>query len=190
MEKKETAKERILRVASELFYREGIRAVGIDRIIEESGVAKASFYRNFATKDDLIVAYLEKKSRESLERVDEAERRYPDSPKMVLKELLDNLIDRLNTPENRGCAFMNTVVEFPDVNHPGHKTAVEHRRELWRRIEDIARRGGAQNPEELASQLRMLCSGAIMVSYTDKAAFHAEYLRNAIRVLIENHSMK
>lgn len=79
MEKKETAKERILRTADELFYREGVRAVGIDRIIHESGVAKASFYRSFATKDELVASYLELRRLQFLENIEHARKEHPES---------------------------------------------------------------------------------------------------------------
>ncbi|MBW7454871.1 TetR/AcrR family transcriptional regulator, partial [Paenibacillus sepulcri] len=114
LEKKRTAKERILATASELFYREGIRAVGIDRIIEESDVAKASFYRSFSTKDDLIVAYLQERGRLGRERVKEAELLHPDSVKEQLYMLLRQLVERMRQTGFRGCAYMNAVVEFPD----------------------------------------------------------------------------
>ncbi|WP_232699114.1 TetR/AcrR family transcriptional regulator [Brevibacillus daliensis] len=185
MNNKKSARERILQVASDLFYKEGVRSVGIDRIIEESGVAKASFYRNFASKDDLIVNYLEYREGLTLERLDEAEERHPDSPKMQLLAMLDELVERMNQPDYRGCPFMNTVVEFPDSNHSGHQKAVESRRELWKKVEEVMRKGGAINPRELAAQLKMLCNGAVMVSYIDKSAFKQEDFLSAARLLIE-----
>ncbi|MCJ8011597.1 TetR/AcrR family transcriptional regulator [Paenibacillus sp. KQZ6P-2] len=171
--------------ASDLFYQEGVRAVGIDRIIDESGVAKASFYRNFASKDELIVNYLEYRGDITLERLEEAERLHPEAPKMQIFAMLDGLVERIKQSDYRGCPFMNTVVEFPDENHPAHQKAVENRRNLWGKVEGIMRKGGARNPEELAAQLRMLCSGAIMVSYVDKSAFNQEYFISAARLLIE-----
>ncbi|WP_248927836.1 TetR/AcrR family transcriptional regulator [Paenibacillus hamazuiensis] len=186
MDKKETAKERILRVASDLFYREGIRAVGIDRIIAESGVAKASFYRNFATKDDLIVAYLD--SRESFNTIglEEAAKRYPDSPIDQLLFLVDDFAARLQAEGFRGCPFINTIVEFPDEDHPGHRKALESRNERWRKVTDIARQAGARDPEELTAQLRMLSSGATIGAYMLKSAFRTESYVKAARLLIEH----
>ncbi|MFK7693816.1 TetR/AcrR family transcriptional regulator [Paenibacillus sp. HJGM_3] len=184
--KRETAKERILRVASALFYQEGIRAVGIDRIIQESGVAKASFYRNFATKDDLIVAYLEQKQSASMASLEEGRRLYPHAPVKQLMYAIDRLVERMSSPGYRGCAFMNTAVEFPECGHPGHAAAVEGRNFLWRRIEEIARDAGAHNPEELAQQLRMLVSGAMMVAYMSRESFNPGYFAQAARTLVDN----
>lgn len=185
MEKKESAKERILRVATDLFYREGVRAVGIDRIILESGVAKASFYRNFATKDDLVVAYLEQRHSISMARIDEAERRYPDSPADQLLFLFESLANRLDEPDFRGCPFMNTSVEFPDSDHPGHRKSAELRQQQWDRVTQIAERAGAKDPNELSVQLRMMYSGAMMIGYVNKSDFRREYLLNAVRTLIK-----
>ncbi|UVI33425.1 TetR/AcrR family transcriptional regulator [Paenibacillus spongiae] len=187
LEKKETAKDRILRVASDLFYKEGVRAVGIDRIIEESGVAKASFYRNFPTKDSLVVAYLETRHGKRTETIEEAKRRHPYSPKDQLYALLDDLVERLKHPEFRGCPFMNAVVEFPDLEHPGHRAAVNNRHLTWEKVEEIAKAGNVQNPVELTSQIRILCDGAIMSAYIDKDSFQPAYFLSAARRLIEDH---
>ncbi|MCD1259995.1 TetR/AcrR family transcriptional regulator [Paenibacillus athensensis] len=185
MEKKETAKERILRAAGDLFYREGMRAVGVDRIIAESGVAKASFYRNFATKDDLIVAYLEQRHARNMDNLQEALRRYPNDPLEQLRFLIRRLIERMQSPDYRGCAFMNTSVEFPELEHPGHQVAVGRRNELWTAIREIAGRTRARDPEELTGQLSMLSSGAMMVAYMNREAFNYEYFEHAAQTLID-----
>ncbi|MBW7458047.1 TetR/AcrR family transcriptional regulator [Paenibacillus sepulcri] len=184
MEKKESAKERILRTASALFYSEGVRAVGIDRIIEESGVAKASFYRNFASKDDLVVAYLEYRHGINMDNMDKAKRHYPDNPVKQLYELLHGLVVRAENVVYRGCSLMNTSVEFPDKDHPGNRKAAAFRQELWDGIEAIAREAGAKDAKALSAQLRMLISGAIMVSSMDRSVFNAEEFSNTLRLLI------
>ncbi|WP_438447289.1 TetR/AcrR family transcriptional regulator [Gorillibacterium sp. sgz5001074] len=187
MEKKESAKERILRVASDLFYKEGVRAVGIDRIIEESGVAKASFYRNFPTKDSLIVAYLELRNGKRIDSITEAIRKHPDSPRDQLLSLLQDMAERMKAPEFRGCPFMNAVVEFPDLEHPGHRSAVDNRHRTWGMVEEIAREGKVKNPVELAAQIRILSDGAMMSAYIDKDSFRPDYFLSAARRLIEDH---
>lgn len=188
--KKESAKERILRVADELFYREGIRAVGIDRIIAESGVAKASFYRNFATKDDLIVAYLEQR----LERIfaffagirnatfgSELER---------LRFLIEELSTKMSRYAFRGCPFMNTVVEFPETEHLGHAKAVECRQAAWDELVPFVRNAGIARPELLVEQIRMLWSGAVMVAYINRDDFKPELFSVAATALIDNELQK
>ncbi len=176
-----------MRVASNLFYKEGVRAVGIDRIIEESGVAKASFYRNFPTKDSLIVAYLEIRHGKRADSIAEAKRRHPNSPKDQFYSLLEDLVERMKDPGFRGCPFMNAVVEFPDLEHPGHRSAVDNRHRTWDMVEEIAREGKVQNPVELAAQIRILSDGAMMSAYIDKDSFHPDYFLSAARRLIEDH---
>lgn len=183
--KKESAKDRILRVASELFYMEGIRAVGIDRIIKESGVAKASFYRSFATKDDLAVAYLEHRDELKLDRLEKLKARYPGSPKAQLEGLIRDVSEQMKKPDYRGCPFLNAAVEFPDPDHPAHVKLLEIQRSFWSRVQELARESGAQQPEELTAQLRMLYDGFVMKRYLDRSDLDGEYFRKAAELLLE-----
>ncbi|MFU1796071.1 TetR/AcrR family transcriptional regulator [Paenibacillus azoreducens] len=188
MKKKETAKERILRTATELFYKEGVRAVGIDRIIEESGVAKASFYRSFATKDDLVVAYLEKYYHAFMKPFEEAEQRHPESPLDQLYEVIESLSSRIEQPGYRGCPFLNTAVEFPDENHLSHEPVVTYHREMRRRLKEIAERAGAKDPDALSAQLLMLFNGALMSAYLERASYIPDHFRNAAKLMIEQQT--
>lgn len=183
--KKESARDRILRAASELFYMEGIRAVGIDRIIKQSGVAKASFYRNFATKDDLTVAYLESRDELKVEKLEKLRQLYPKSPKEQLGALIRDVTEQLGTPDYRGCPFLNAAVEFPDPDHPAHIKLLNIQRSFWSQVQELASEGGAQQPEELTVQLRMLYDGYVMKSYLDKSASDPEYFRKAAELLLE-----
>lgn len=185
MSMKESPKERILNVAFNLFYKEGIRAVGIDRIIADSGVAKASFYRNFPTKDHLIVAYLERRSEVRLEAIEKVKKQFPDSPKQQLYTLLEELVERMKSPHYRGCSFMNAIVEFPDEEHPGHQAAMVSRHKTWKQVEDIVRQAGARDPVQLTYQLQLLKEGAMMGAYMDKDAYHPDYFLDACKMLIE-----
>ncbi|MFS0838688.1 TetR/AcrR family transcriptional regulator [Paenibacillus sp. 1P03SA] len=183
--KKESARDRILRVASELFYMEGIRAVGIDRIIKESGVAKASFYRSFATKDDLAVAYLESRDELKVEKLEKLRQMYPSSPKEQLGVLIRDVTEQMRTPDYRGCPFLNAAVEFPDPDHPAHVKLLDIQRSFWSRVLELAEEGGARHPEELTVQLRMLYDGFVMKSYLDTSDSDPEYFRKAAELLLE-----
>jgi AcrR family transcriptional regulator len=185
MKKKGSAKNRILQVASELFYQEGIRAVGIDRIIAESDVAKASFYRNFATKDDLVVAYLEQRYAMSMERFSEAESRFPNAPNEQLRYLFTNMAARMKQPDFRGCPYMNAAVEFPDPEHPNHHAAVACRQESWTQITQIVRKTGAKDPEALSAQLAILYTGALMMAYIQKSKYNIEPFNNAVLLILK-----
>ncbi|KRF10228.1 TetR family transcriptional regulator [Paenibacillus sp. Soil766] len=185
--KKETVKERILRVASDLFYREGIRSVGIDRIIEESGAAKASFYRSFKTKDDLIVAYLEARQELKLELLEKVRRLHPHSLKDQLGEVVQEVVNRMRNSDCRGCPFLNAVVEFPDPEHPSHVKALNVHQNYWSKVQELAKEGGARNPEELAVQLQMLYCGFAMKGAMDKS-IDPDAFRNAAVALIDYHT--
>jgi AcrR family transcriptional regulator len=186
MEKKETAKERILQVAADLFYQEGIRAVGIDRIIAESGVAKASIYRNFATKDDIVVAFLEERYQRNLNRIEEARSKHAGNPLEQFRHLFLNMAARLREHDFRGCPFMNTTVEFPDPGHLNHKTAIAYLQNLWSHVTQMAREAGAKNPEALSAQLELLYSGGIMNAYIQKSDFNGDHFYNAAILLLKD----
>src|ERR1700678_3258297 len=111
---RKSARERILEIADDLFYREGIHAVGIDTIIEKSGVAKMSLYRSFASKDDLVAAYLEARGRRYWQWWDGVMARNANGPRRQLRDLFEAIAVRTRQPQFRGCAFMKAVTEFPE----------------------------------------------------------------------------
>ena len=155
------AAERLLRVASELFYREGIRAVGVDTIVERSGVAKMTLYHNFGSKDELIVAYLrgrDERWRAWLE--DEVERR-ASSPRERIPAVFDALEKWMEGDEGfRGCAFVNAWTEISDRSHPAYAVISEHKRWMLGYFEGLAEAAGDEAPEELAERLLILYEGA------------------------------
>ena len=157
---KPSARERVLEVAAELFYREGIRAVGIDTIIARSGVAKMSLYRNFASKDDLVVAFLEHRNAIYWAWFDSALALHPDDPRRQIADLFAALARRVTGPRYRGCPFINTATEFPDPDHPARAVCLANKRALRARLLDLATRVGARDPESLADQLHLLMEGA------------------------------
>lgn len=153
------ARDRILDTAKRLFYRDGFRAVGIDRIIAEAGVAKMTLYRHFASKDDLIVAYLEESNRQYWEWLDGATNHIED-PVERLMAIFEE-VERVSTsPQCLGCTFQGTAAEFPDRNHRGHQVALAHKQATRDRFADLARQGGLNDPEQLADQLLLLMDGA------------------------------
>ncbi|WP_431856256.1 TetR/AcrR family transcriptional regulator [Azospirillum sp.] len=155
-----TARERILDTAAELFYREGIRAVGIDTIIARSGVAKMSLYRNFASKDDLICAWLEDTDAMFWAWWQGVVARHPGDPRAQLKALFAALGKWSAHPKFRGCPFINTMVEFRDTEHPGRAIAERHARVLRDHLRDLAAQAGAREPEALAEHLLLMMQGA------------------------------
>ena len=157
-------RERILRTASELFYREGARAVGVDLIVERAGVAKTSLYRYFHTKDELIAAFLEREDEEFWEQWASVAKRHPSDPQGELDAHVHWIAERLGRANYRGCPQLNMAAEFPAPEHPARVVALAHKRELRRRLQGIAERLGVRHPDELAAQLLLLVNGAFVSS--------------------------
>jgi AcrR family transcriptional regulator len=153
------ARERILDVASELFYRHGFRAVGVDTVVERSQVAKTTLYHHFRSKDDLIVAYLER-SNERFWAWFDGSAAGEAGPRATLLALFDAVGSLARSPECLGCAFQATAGEFPEADHPGHRVAKAHKRSVLRRLRMLAADAGAREPDELARELLLLMDGA------------------------------
>ena len=151
-----SAKDRILTTALRLFYQDGIRATGIDRIIAESGVAKMSFYRHFPSKNDLIRAFLEARHGIWMEKFRAAVERRLD--KDGFAAIAHALAEWFGESDFRGCAFINTVAEagaeFPQ--------AVEHKRELEAYVRELAERLSLPSPGLAAAKAMILIEGAIV----------------------------
>ena len=155
-----SARERILEIADDLFYRDGIHAVGIDTIIEKSGVAKMSLYRNFASKDDLVSAYLEARSQRYWQWWEGVMARNLNQPRRQLRDLFEAIAVRTRQPQFRGCAFVKAVTEFPEEGSLARVVSLAHKRELKKRLLKLCRAIGAHQPDVLSNQLLMLIEGA------------------------------
>jgi AcrR family transcriptional regulator len=179
-----SARARILEAATELFYREGIRAVGIDTIIARSGVAKMSLYRNFASKDDLVVAFLEYRDGIYWQWWDQVMAAHPEDAARQIGDLFASLARRVSSANYRGCPFINTSTEFPDPDHPARAICRANKRELRRRLLDLARRAGAGDPGSLADQLLLLIEGAYASAQNFPARGPAPSLQGAAEALL------
>jgi len=157
-------RERILETASDLFYREGAHAVGVDRVVEQAGVAKTSLYRYFRTKDDLIAAFLEREDRAFWARWDGVAQQHRGDARAELDAQMEWIGERVVRQNYRGCPQLNMAAEFPDSDHPARIIAASHKRELRRRLKDLAERLQARHPDELAAQLALLINGAFVSS--------------------------
>lgn len=155
-------RERILRTAADLFYRQGVRAVGVDLIIDRAGVAKTSLYRHFRTKDELIAAFLRREDEDFWATWEETAARHPDDAAGELAAQLHWIGERVGRPGYRGCPQINVAAEFPSADHPAREVATAHKQELRRRLEEIARRMGAARPQVLGAQLAVLVNGAFV----------------------------
>jgi AcrR family transcriptional regulator len=153
-------RDKILNVASELFYRDGIRAVGVDTVVAESGAAKTTLYRWFPTKDDLVAAFLEREHRDFFVHWDKVAAANSDRPRQELSEHLKWLAAYITGPRYRGCPFLNMAIEFPETGLPGRVVAHKNKSELHRRFLALAKAIKAKSPDSLADQLVLLIDGA------------------------------
>ena len=160
------ARERILAAVDELFYRDGVRAVGVDAVIEHAGVNKMSLYRNFASKDDLIAAYVEDRNRQYWTWWEGIMERHAGDPRRQLLGLFEELQKRTTRKGYRGCAFVNIATELSDPSHPARRVVALNKRELKRRLCALAEAAGAKSPDALADSLMLLVEGAYAGSQT------------------------
>src|ERR1700758_4661940 len=123
-------RERILQTACALFYQQGVRAVGVDLVVEKAGVAKTSLYRHFGTKDDLIAAFLKREDRDFWGTWDRVASQHPLDAAAELDAHLDWIGERAGRLNYRGCPQINVAAEFPEVDHPARKVAAAHKREM------------------------------------------------------------
>jgi AcrR family transcriptional regulator len=177
-------RDKILETASDLFYKQGIRAVGVDLVVEKAGVAKTSLYRHFGTKDDLVAAFLERADLDFWSEWDRVTEQHADNARAELDAQLDWIGERAGQPDYRGCPQINVVAEFPDADHPARKVAKAHKRELRRRLKGIAERLNSTAPDELAGQLVVLVNGAFVSTQIFEPGEAAPLLRRAAEALI------
>jgi AcrR family transcriptional regulator len=182
------AAERILTTASELFYREGARAVGVDEIVARAGATKPSLYRAYESKDQLIAAYLQGQAEGFWAYFDAAVNAHPDDPKAQILGFFQALAGRAEKPGYRGCGLTNAAVEYPDRKHPGRKVAVGHKAELRERLRGMTKAMGAKKPKKLADSLLLLIEGVYVTSQLFGEGGPAEAARGAAESLIEAHT--
>jgi AcrR family transcriptional regulator len=159
----EQTREHVLAVARELFYWQGIRATGIDRVAAEAGVATTTLYRLFTSKDDLVAAYVERSQRGYEEWMTAATAPSVGAPRERILALFDELADQVRPENCRGCPFLMALTEFPDPQNPAHAAAVATKawvRDLFHELTaELATVGPLQDPAALADQLALVVEG-------------------------------
>ncbi len=180
---KQSARERLLAAANELFYAEGVQSVGIDRIIEHAGVAKASLYNTFGNKEGLVGAYLATRREGNVERIRRALTRYR-TPRERLLGVFEAQGEHFTSPGFNGCAFVAASSEAP-YGGSVKEVADDYRgwmRELFTRL---ATEAGVADPETLARQLHLLYDGATLAARMDRDPTAASTARAAAAVLLD-----
>jgi AcrR family transcriptional regulator len=154
------AADRILEVARNLFYRQGIRAIGVDEIVRRAGVTKPSLYRSFSSKDELAASYLRAYEAEFWRRFDAAVAQYPGEPRQQILGFLAGIGTRAVMTDYRGCGMTNAAIEYPETGHPARLVGEANKRELRRRLRAMAGEMGVQDADMLGDGLLLLIEGA------------------------------
>jgi len=178
-----SARERLLAAANELFYNEGVHTVGIDRVIDQAGVAKASLYNTFGSKDELVRAYLETRRASVTQRITQAVERY-DTPRERLLAVFEGQGELFAKPDYRGCAFARASAE----SHPGdlaEQAAEDYRRWVRTLLTELAAQAGVLEPEVLARQLHLLYDGSGQSARMDHDPAVAAVARTAAATLLD-----
>lgn len=154
------AAEKIMNAASDLFYRQGIRAIGVEEIVKTAGVTKPSLYRSFASKDELAASYLKHYDAEFWARFDEAVAAHPGDARAQVGAFFIRIGKRTQKCGYRGCGLTNAAVEYPEHDHPARVVSEENKKELRRRLRAMAREMNAQDADTLGDGLLLLIEGA------------------------------
>jgi AcrR family transcriptional regulator len=180
-----SARDRVFETASDLFYRKGIRAVGVEAIAAEANTTKMSLYRNFPSKDELVAAWLRDHDTKFWLRWDAMTQKHPDEPGKQLLAAFTLLSKHVADPEARGCPMANTAVEITEADHPARKVIEDHKAELRRRLAALCAGLGAPDARSLADQLFLLMEGAHVSSQLPGARVPASNLLRAASALID-----
>lgn len=176
-------RDRLLETASRLFYAEGIHTVGVDKLVKVANVTRATFYRHFPTKEDLVVAYLRARSAEMRAHVEE--RVAAASKQKTMMAVLDFVGDYTCSPGFRGCPFVNAAAEYPDPAHPVRLAVSEHRRWFHDTLVGLAADAEYPEPAYAADVLVLLHDGALQGGELDDPQAVRATLFRAARDLLE-----
>ena len=188
---KPRVRDRIFETACELFYRHGIRAVGVDTIASEAGTNKMSFYRSWPSKDELVAEYLRNEEREGWEWWDEMMAPHAGDPRKQVEALFDAHSKETCKMDSRGCPLANAAVEITEPEHPARVVVEKYKTEMRRRFRKLARDMGADEAEVLGDALMLLWEG----SYLTRLTFQCQHgpahnAGKAARSLIEAYCAK
>ncbi|WP_181786351.1 TetR/AcrR family transcriptional regulator [Streptomyces phytophilus] len=174
---KSPARSRVLDAATRLFYADGVHTVGVDRIIAEAGVAKATFYHHFRTKDDLVAAYLTDQCRRQQQA---AEALAGGPPRATVLAVYDHIAEAGAGPGFRGCPFINAAAEYPDPDHPVRRAVGDYRRWFRGLMRDLLAADGHPDPARTADILLVLRDGLVVGSDLDDPGELRKLTREAV----------
>jgi AcrR family transcriptional regulator len=154
-------RDRILDNACRLFADHGVHGVGMQQVVDETGCGKNLLYREFASKDDLVLAWLARSQDQRRAAIDEAVAAHPDEPAAQLVALVREMAEEVAEPGYRGCALRTTHAEFPDPGHRVHQRTTEYVEEVQARLCEMAAQAGAADPEALGRRLMLIIDGMV-----------------------------
>ena len=183
----ESGRERLSRAAYELFSREGTRSVGVDAVIARAGTAKMTLYRNFPSKDDLILDFLRRREQLwTLGWLEAESRRRGETPRDQLLAIFDVFSEWFNQPDFEGCSFLTTMIEVNDRDHPVHQAAVVYLANIRSYLERLAAEAGIRDTDSFARKWHILMKGSIMAAHEGDTAA-ASRARELGELLLAQH---
>ena len=184
---KKKASEKLSESAKDLFYRRGIRAVGVDEIVSHAGVTKPSLYRSFTSKDDLITCCLREHAEESRLRWEKALDKAPGDPRAQLSHALRTFAELAEDEGFRGCPISNAAVEFPDPNHPVHQLSKQMKQQSRERLRALVWQLDVDDPEALTDGIVLLWEGAAAACQSYGPAGPAAAMLQTAEALIDSY---
>ena len=181
------ARTRLLDTATRIFYADGIHAVGVDRIIAEAKVTRATFYRHFPSKDDLVVTYLQEVHRMDRSAITAAIAAHSSAAASV-QAIADTIAANIRSPVFRGCAFLNAAAEFPDVDHPVHQQIITHRQWFLDTLTTLMAQVAEDSSDAAARHFVMLRDGAMAAGCLFEPELVVETFLRGVEGLIRIHS--
>jgi AcrR family transcriptional regulator len=179
-----SARDRLLTAASQLFQETGIQATGVDALIKSAGVAKATFYRHFPSKDDLVIAWLTDPRTRWLEGVRDQAEADGATPAEVISRFFEAVTDWLEAGGYRGCPYLNTGVEITEPMHPARLVIREYLQEVEDYLEGLVAAAGYRDSRRLAAELQTLTAGAISLAVARRDRASMATARDAAMILL------
>jgi AcrR family transcriptional regulator len=180
-------RERILAAAAELFYRQGIRAVGVDAVAEAAGTNKMTLYRHFSSKDELVAEYLRRTASAADSCWGKLEQKYPGDRLAQLRGWLKAMAEHVGDCDARGCGLANAAIELPEKGHPARRVIEAYKTAHRNKLVELARAAGLGDPEMLADELHLLLEGARVTAQSVGADGLGERLVRMGEALIAAH---
>jgi AcrR family transcriptional regulator len=183
-------RERLIDSATRRFYRDGFRNVGIDQVMDDVGISKTAFYKHFRSKDELMLAVLEKQNRwlqETFSKLVEQRAGGGASPADQLRAVMDVVDQIIGNDDYQGCIFVNVAMEFPLPHQPAHAAAAQHKRAIEGFVRDLAERAGAEDPRALAQELCLVMEGAYVTRQVTGDPRTSAVARRVAEAVLERH---